>query len=228
MDAILNKLKEFKKIIYFTLCGLYALLFLCTFIYYVTNNAGVGNTFAQLGGGLGVCAILLIGLIGYVAKKPDFCAVAFALLLGSGIYNLITGFLSGLQQFDLFKYYNDKTGLIIYYVVLFLTALVGTAFAVFAVLDRLTGRDVFRNLSGIVGIAWVGMTALTIIFSIVAVADGGGWIMIVQSFYNVVRSAFLVVLATSGILAYEETEAPVAASPAEKETTEEPAEKTGE
>ena len=43
MEIALEKLNGFKKIIFFALCGLYVLLYFCTFIYYVTNGAGVGS-----------------------------------------------------------------------------------------------------------------------------------------------------------------------------------------
>ena len=224
MDAILNKLKEFKKIVFFILFGMCALYYFCAFIYNITNDAGVGSIFAQLAQGFAVCAILAIGLIGYLMKKEKFCELAFALILGGGVYNLIVGFLSNLQQFDLFKYYS--TSLILYYVFLFLTSLVGTAFAACLVLNWLIGRDALRNIVAIIGIAWIGMTALMIIFSIVVVADGAGWIRIVAAFYDLAEGVFLVVLAITGTLAYEETAAPVAAAPAKEDKAEAPAEET--
>ena len=233
MDSVLNMLKGFKKIIYFVLCGLYALLYFCTFIYYVTNDAGVGNTFAQLTTGLGVCAILGLGLIGILTKKEKFSSLAFALILGSAVYALIAGFFSGLQTFDAFKYYD--TSLILYYVFGFLTDAVGTAFAVFVVLTWLLGRDVLRKVAGVLGIVWIGMTCLMIIFSIIVVIEGWGWTLIIRSLYDVAWSAFVVILATSGVLSYEECEAPAAApakeveeKPAEAKTEEEPAETAAE
>ena len=229
MDSVLNMLKGFKKIIYFVLCGLYALLYFCTFIYNVTNDAGVGNTFAQLTTGLGVCAILGLGLIGILTKKEKFSSLAFALILGSAVYALIAGFFSGLQTFDGFRYY--ETSLILYYVFGFLTDAVGTAFAVFVVLTWLLGRDVLRKVAGVLGIVWIGMTCLMIIFSIIMVIEGWGWTLIIRSLYDVAWSAFVVILATSGVLAYEECDAPVYTSsgnePAE-EPVEEPAEESAE
>ena len=38
MDAVLNKFKEFKKIIYFCVCGFFVFLLLCDFILNVDNK----------------------------------------------------------------------------------------------------------------------------------------------------------------------------------------------
>ncbi len=225
MDTVLNKLNGFKKIIYFVLCGLYVLLYFCTFIYSVTNDAGIGNTFAQLTTGFGVCAILTLGLVGIIANKEKLASLAFALILGSAVYGLIAGFFSGMQVFDYFDYYGTTS--ILYYVFAFLTDAVGTAFAVFAVLSWLLGRDAFRKVVGIIGIVWIGMTTLMIIFTIIRVADGWGWTHIIDSFYEVARSAFVVILAITGVIGYTEIEAKKAektAAPAEEKPEEQPAE----
>ena len=225
MDTVLNKLNGFKKIIYFVLCGLYALLYFCTFIYYVTNDAGIGNTFAQLTTGFGVCAILTLGLLGIILNKEKLSSLAFALILGTAIYGLIAGFFSGMQVFDYFDYYG--TTAILYYVFAFLTDAVGTAFAVFAVLTWLIGREALRKVTGIIGIVWIGMTCLMIIFTIIVVADGWGWTNIIEAFYDVARNTFVVVLATTGVIGYTEIEAKKAekpAAPAEKKAEEQPAE----
>ena len=130
-----------------------------------------------------------------------------------------------MQVFDYFDYYG--TTAILYYVFSFLTDAAGTAFAVFAVLTWLIGRDALRKVAGIVGLVWIGMTCLMIIFSIVVVADGWRWTLIVESLYDVARSAFVVILATTGVIGYTEIEAKKAekpAAPAEKKAEEQPAE----
>ena len=226
MEIVLEKLNGFKKIIFFALCGLYVLLYFCKFINYVTVSASVWHVLAQLTTGFGVCAILALGLIGVLLKKEKLCMISFALLLGSAIYGLIAGFFSGLQNFYYFQFNYYKASMVAYDIFEFLTGAVGTVFAVFAVLNWLLGRDALRKVAGIFGIVWIGMTSLMIIFTIIVVADGEMWYMIVSALYNVARSAFVVILATAGILLYGETAEKTAekpAVPAEEKAEEQPA-----
>ena len=227
MDAVLNKLKEFKKIIYFCVCGLFVFLLLCDFILNVDNKVGAATVIADLFQDLFHGALLAAGLYGLLKGKDAFCRVAFALLLGSGLYNLVVGVFNGMWAFQYFN--GAPASYVLYYVFLFITGLFGTAFAVLVVLGWMLGREDLRKYGGYCGIGYVAMSVLMIVFSIVLVADDrAAWTTIINAIYAVFLRAFYVVLATSGTLAYEETEAPVAASPAEKETTEEPAEKTEE
>ena len=162
-------------------------------------------------------------------KKEKLSSLAFALILGTAVYGLIAGFFSGMQVFDYFDYYG--TSLILYYVFSFLTDAAGTAFAVFAVLFWLIGRNALKKVAGIVGLVWIGMTCLMIIFTIVVVVDGWRWTGIIESLYDVARNTFVVVLAITGVIGYTEIEAKKAekpAAPAEKEAEEKPEEQPAE
>ena len=230
MDMILNKLKEFKKIIYFVLCGLFAFLLLCTFILDVDNDAGAITVIVDLLQNLFEGAILAAGLYGLIAGKDAFAKVAFALMLGSGLYDLITGVLGGMWAFQYFD--GARASWIIYYVFQFITLLFGTAFAVLVVLGWMLGRDDLKKYGSYCGVGYVGMTVLMVIFTIVMVADDQfNWTMIVSSIYSVFYRAFMLILATFGLLGYEEcAAAPAAKKPAEKaeKKPEEPEEKPAE
>ena len=226
MDAVLNKLREFKKIIYFCVCGIFAFLILCNFILNIDNNAGAITVIVDLLQDLFQAAILAAGLYGLLAGKDAFAKVAFALLLGTGLYNLVVGIFNGMWAFEYFD--NAPASYILYYIFLFITGLFGTAFAVLVVLGWMLGRDDLKKYGGYCGVCYVGMSVLMIVFTIVLVADKrANWTSIVNSIYSVFLRAFYVVLATFGILGYEETAAPVAAAKAE-EPAEKPAEKTEE
>ena len=234
MDAVLNKLKDWKKIIYFCLCGLFVFLLLCTFILDVDNNAGAVNVIVHLVQYLFEGAILAAGLYGLIKGKDAFTKVAFALLLGTVLYGLISGVLNGMGAFQYFK--NAPASYVLYYVFLFITGLFGTAFAVLVVLSWILGREDLKKYGGCLGVCYVGMSILMIIFTIVMVADKKmNWVSIVNAIYTVFRRAFVLILATSGILAFEEVSAPAApakekaAKPVEDKLAEEvPAEPTEE
>lgn len=213
MDALLNKLKDWKKIIYFCVCGLFVFLLLVNFIQNVDNDAGAITVIVDLLQYVFEGAILAAGLYGLLTGKEAFCKVAFALLLGAGLYTLIAGVFNGMWAFEYFEYYRASQ--IIYYVFSFITGLFGTAFAVLVVLGWLLGRDDLKKIGGYLGVCYVGMLILMIIFSIVMVADKvANWTMIVNAIYSVFLRAFEVVLATTGILAFEECAA--CAAPAAK------------
>ena len=213
MDALLNKLKDWKKIIYFCVCGLFVFLLLVNFIQNVDNDAGAITVIVDLLQYVFEGAILAAGLYGLLTGKDAFCRVAFALLLGAGLYTLIAGVFNGMWAFEYFEYYRASQ--IIYYVFSFITGLFGTAFAVLVVLGWLLGRDDLKKIGGYLGVCYVGMLILMIIFSIVMVADKvANWTMIVNAIYSVFLRAFQVVLATTGILAFEECAA--CAAPAAK------------
>lgn len=227
MDIILNKLKEFKKIIYFSVCGLFVFLLLCTFISDVDNKAGAITVIVDLFQSLFEGAIFAAGLYGILKGKDAFCKVAFALILGMGLYGLIAGVLNGMWAFDVFD--GAPASFVLYYVFLFITGLCGTAFAVLAVLGWMLGRDDLKKYGGYLGVCYVAMSVLMIVFTIVMVADDQfDWISIVRAIYNVLLRAFLVVLATFGILGYEETASPVAEKKEAEKPAEEPAEKPAE
>ena len=223
MDAILNKLKEFKKIIYFCVCGLFVFLLLCGFILNIDNNAGVITVIVDLLQDLFQAAILAAGLYGLLTGKDAFCRVAFALMLGSGLYSLIVNVFNGMWAFEYFD--GAGASYILYYVFLFITGLFGTAFAVLVVLGWMLGRDNLRKVGGYCGVGYVAMSVLMIVFTIVRVADDrANWTSIVNAIYAVFLRAFYVALTASGTLAYEETAAPVAAAPVKEEKADAPAE----
>lgn len=225
MDALLNKLKDWKKIIYFCVCGLFVFLLLVNFIQNVDNDAGAITVIVDLLQYVFEGAILAAGLYGLLTGKEAFCKVAFALLLGAGLYALIAGVFNGMWAFQYFEYYRASQ--IIYYVFSFITGLFGTAFAVLVVLGWLLGRDDLKKIGSYLGVCYVGMLILMIIFSIVMVADKvANWTMIVNAIYSVFLRAFQVVLATTGILAFEECAAPAAKEPAAPAEEEKPAEAT--
>ena len=152
--------------------------------------------------------------------------MAFALLLGNGLYNLVVGVFNGMWAFQYFN--GAPASYVLYYVFLFITGLFGTAFAVLVVLGWMLGREDLRKYGGYCGIGYVAMSVLMIVFTIVLVADKrANWTSIVSAIYSVFLRTFYVVLATFGVLGYEETAAPVAAAKAE-EPAEKPAEKTEE
>ena len=225
MDLVLNKLKDWKKIIYFCLCGLFVFLLLCGFIRNVDVGAGAITVIVDLLQYLFKGAILAAGLYGMLTGKDAFCKIAFALLLGTALYNLISGVLDGMWAFNYFE--GARASFILYYIISFITGLFGTAFAVLVVLGWLLGRDDLKKIGAYLGVGYVGMSVLMIVFTIVMVADDRmNWVNIVSAIYTVFRRAFVLILATSGILAFEEVAAPVASA---KEKAEEPAEeKTAE
>ena len=223
MDAVLNKLKEFKKIIYFCVCGLFAFLLLCNFILNIDNDAGAITVIVDLLQDLFQAAILAAGLYGLLTGKDAFAKVAFALMLGSGLYSLIVNVFNGMWAFQYFD--GARASYILYYVFLFITGLFGTAFAVLTVLGWILGRDDLRKYGAYCGVCYVGMSVLMIVFTIVLVADKrANWTSIVNAIYAVFIRAFYVVLAAFGTLAYEETGAPVSAAPATEDKAEAPAE----
>lgn len=226
MDTLLNKLKDWKKIIYFCVCGLFVFLLLVNFIQNVDNGAGAITVIVDLLQYAFEGAILAAGLYGLLTGKDVFCRVAFALLLGAGLYTLIAGVFNGMWAFEYFEYYRASQ--IIYYVFSFITGLFGTAFAVLVVLGWLLGRDDLKKIGGYLGVCYVGMLILMIVFSIVMVADKvANWTMIVNAIYSVFLRAFQLVLATTGILAFAECDAP-AKKNAEAKTEESPAETEAE
>lgn len=220
MDAVLNKLKDWKKVVYFCLCGLFAFLLLCTFILDIDNNVGAITVIVDLFQYVFEGAILAAGLYGILKGKDAFSRVAFALLLGTALYGLISGVLGGMWAFDYFD--GARASFILYYVFSFITGLFGTAYAVLVVLGWMLGREDLKKYGGYLGVCYVGMSVLMIVFTIVMVADDRmNWVNIVSAIYTVFRRAFVLILATSGILAFEEVAAPVASA---KEKAEEPAE----
>ena len=226
MDALLNKLKDWKKIIYFCVCGLFVFLLLVNFIQNVDNDAGAITVIVDLLQYAFEGAILAAGLYGLLTGKDVFCRVAFALLLGAGLYTLIEGVFNGMWAFEYFEYYRASQ--IIYYVFSFITGLFGTAFAVLVVLGWLLGRDDLKKIGGYLGVCYVGMLILMIVFSIVMVADKvANWTMIVNAIYSVFLRAFQLILATTGILTFAECDAP-AKKTAEAKTEEGPAETEAE
>ncbi len=226
MDALLNKLKDWKKIIYFCVCGLFVFLLLVNFIQNVDNDAGAITVIVDLLQYAFEGAILAAGLYGLLTGKDVFCRVAFALLLGAGLYTLIAGVFNGMWAFEYFEYYRASQ--IIYYVFSFITGLFGTAFAVLVVLGWLLGRDDLKKIGGYLGVCYVGMLILMIVFSIVMVADKvANWTMIVNAIYSVFLRAFQLILATTGILTFAECDAP-AKKTAEAKTEEGPAETEAE
>ena len=214
MDAVLNKLRDFNKIIYFCVCGLFVFLLLCGFILNIDNNAGVITVIVDLLQDLFQAAILAAGLYGLLTGKDAFCRVAFALMLGSGLYSLIVNVFNGMWAFQYFD--GARASYILYYVFLFITGLFGTAFAVLAVLGWMLGRDDLKKYGGYCGVGYVAMSVLMIVFTIVLVADDrANWTSIVSAIYSVFLRAFYVVLATFGVLGYEETAAPAEQNSAE-------------
>ena len=234
MDSVLNMLKGFKKIVYIALCCVFAFLLLCTFILNIDNDAGAITVIVDLLQYIFEGAILAAGLYGLLKGKDAFAKVAFALILGSALYGLISGVLGGMWAFEYFD--GAPASFILYYVFQFITLLLGTAFAVLIVLGWMLGREDLKKYGGYLGVCYVAMSVLMIIFTIVMVADDRfNWTMIVQSVYAVLLRAFCLILATSGVLSYEECEAPAAApakkveeKPAEARTEEEPAETAAE
>lgn len=226
METALNKLKEWKKIVYVALCVAFLVLTVIDFVSGVKNDAGFLSVFVGLMQNLFEGAILAAGLYGLLAGKEAFCKVAFALLLGAGLYTLIAGVLGMLPVFRYFD--GARVGYILYYVFSFITGLAGTAFAVLIVLGWILGRDDLKKIGGYCGVCYVGMSILMIVFSIVMVADKvANWTMIVNAIYSVFLRAFQVVLATTGILAFAECAAP-AEKNAEAKTEERPAETEAE
>ena len=214
MDALLNKLKDWKKIIYIALCVVFAFVLLCSFILDIDNDAGAITVIVDLLQNIFVGAILAAGLYGLLTGKDAFCRVAFALLLGNALYGLISGVLNWMWTFEYLD--GARASVILYYVFSFITALVGTAFAVLVVLGWLLGKDDLKKYGGYCGVCWIGLTILMIIFTIVVVADDMmNWTNIVDSIYSVLFRTFVVILATSGAIAYEAVEA--TAAPAAKE-----------
>ena len=213
MDALLNKLKDWKKIIYIALCIVFAFVLLCRFILDIDNDAGAITVIVDLLQNIFEGAILAAGLYGLLTGKDAFCRVAFALLLGSALYGLISGVLNWMWTFEYLD--GARASVILYYVFSFITALVGTAFAVLVVLGWLLGKDDLKKYGGYCGVCWIGLTILMIIFTIVVVADDMmNWTNIIDSIYSVLFHTFVVILATSGVIAYEAVEA--AAAPAAK------------
>ena len=220
MDLVLNKLKDWKKIIYCCLCGLFVFLLLCVFIQDIDNGVGAVTVIVDLLQYLFEGAILAAGLYGLLTGKDAFCKLAFALLLGSALYGLIAGVLGEMWAFEYFD--GARASFILYYVFSFITGLFGTAFAVLVVLGWLLGRDDLKKIGAYLGVCYVGMSVLMIVFTIVMVADKRmNWISIVRSIYAVFRRAFVLILAASGVVAYEEVSAPA-------KKTEEPASPTEE
>ena len=231
MDTILDKLKGFKKIVYVALCCVFAFLLLCTFILDIDNKAGAITVIVDLVQYLFEGAILAAGLYGLLAGKDAFAKVAFALILGSCLYGLISGALGGMWAFEYFD--GARASFILYYVFQFITVLFGTAFAVLVVLGWILGRDDLKKYGGYLGVGYVAMSVLMIVFSIVMVADDmANWTLIIQSIFAVLLRAFCLILATSGVLAFEECDAPVYTAsekePAEKPVEEQPAEEPAE
>ena len=231
MDFVLNMLKGFKKIVYIALCCVFAFLLLCNFILNIDNDAGAITVIVDLLQYIFEGAILAAGLYGLLKGKDAFAKVAFALILGSFLYGLITAVFGGMWAFDYFD--GGRASFILYYVFQFITGLLGTAFAVLIVLGWILDRDDLKKYGGYLGVCYVAMSVLMIIFTIVMVADDQfNWTMIIQSVYAVLLRAFCLILATSGVLAYEECDAPVYTAsekePAEKPVEEQPAEEPAE
>ncbi len=220
MDLVLNKLKEWKKIIYCCLCGLFVFLLLCVFIQDIDNGSGAITVIVDLLQYLFEGAILAAGLYGMLTGKDAFCKIAFALLLGGALYGLISSVLDGMWAFEYFD--GARASFVIYYVFSFITGLFGTAFAVLVVLGWLLGRDDLKKIGACLGVGYVGMSVLMIVFTIVMVADKRmNWISIVNSIYAVFRRAFVLILAASGVIAYEEVSAPEKKAEKPSPTTEE-------
>ena len=220
MDTILSKLKDFKKIIYVTLCALFVFMFLCTFIQDLDNDAGAVTVIVDLFQYVFEGAIFAAGLYGLLKGKKSFCTVAFALILGSSLYGLVSNVFNGMWAFQNFD--NATASYILYYVFLFITGLFGTAFAVLAILGWMLGREDLKKYSGLLGVFFLCMSVLMIVFTIVMVADDRfGWTSIVQSIFSVLLRAFILILAQEGELAYVEGEA---APEAKEEKAEEPKE----
>ena len=221
MDTILSKLKDFKKIIYVVLCALFVFMFLCAFIQDIDNDAGASTVIVHLFQYVFEGAIFAAGLYGLLKGKGKFCTVAFALILGSSLYGLVSSVLNGMQAFRYFD--GAPASYILYYVFLFITGLFGTAFAVLAVLGWMLGKEDFKKYSGLLGVIYVCMSVLMIIFTIVMVADDRfDWTMIVSAIFAVLFRAFVLILTQEGELAYVEGEA--APAKEEKKAKEEPKE----
>ena len=224
METALNKLKEWKKIVYVALCVAFLVLTVIDFVSGVKNDAGFLSVFVGLMQNIFEGAILAAGLYGLLAGKDAFCRVAFALLLGSALYGLISGVLGVLPVFRNFD--GARVGYILYYVFSFLTGLAGTAFAVLVVLGWILGRDDLKKIGGYCGLCYVAMSILMIVFTIVRVADKQDWLdwtNIIDSIYSVLFRTFVVILATSGVIAYEAVEAAAAPAAKEEAKAEEPA-----
>ena len=206
MDALLNKLKDWKKIIYIALCIVFAFVFLCNFILDIDNDAGAITVIVDLLQKIFEGAILAAGLYGLLTGKDAFCRIAFALMLGFALYSLIAGVLDWMWTFEYLD--GARASVILYYVFSFITALVGTAFAVLIVAGWVLGRDDLKNYGGYCGVCWIGLTILMIIFTIVVVADDMmNWTNLIDSIYSVLFRTFVVILATSGALSYVEAAA---------------------
>ena len=195
-------------------------LLLCGFIRNVDVGAGAITVIVDLLQYLFEGAILAAGLYGMLTGKDAFCKIAFALLLGTALYNLISGVLDGMWAFNYFE--GARASFILYYIISFITGLFGTAFAVLVVLGWLLGRDDLKKIGGYLGVCYVGMSVLMIVFTIVMVADKRmNWTSIVSSVYAVFRRAFVLILAASGVIAYEEVSAPEKKAEKPSPTTEE-------